>query len=89
MHRTTAVYVCGWNSGRVGWERGGFDVCRYIISNETILLSQCQRADIDVSRLGAIYRAGDLKMSTWIPFIWALINVLVLILSSFSMQGGL
>lgn len=47
------------------------------------------KADMDVSRLGAIYRAGDLKMSTWIPFIWALINVLVLILSSFSIQGGL
>ncbi|KAI9788124.1 MAG: hypothetical protein M1833_003123 [Piccolia ochrophora] len=39
--------------------------------------------------LGAVYNAGFFKMSTWIPFIWALINVLVLILSSFSIQGGL
>ncbi|APA15088.1 hypothetical protein sscle_14g098580 [Sclerotinia sclerotiorum 1980 UF-70] len=39
--------------------------------------------------LGAIYNAGYFQMSTWIPFIWSLINVLVLILSSFSIQGGL
>ncbi|KAI4110412.1 MAG: hypothetical protein LQ339_001277 [Xanthoria mediterranea] len=39
--------------------------------------------------LGAVYKAGDFRMSTWLPFIWAIINVLVLILSSFSVQGGL
>ena len=39
--------------------------------------------------LGAVYNAGYLRMSTWIPVTWGLINVLVLILSSFAMQGGL
>ncbi|KAH8671931.1 hypothetical protein BGZ60DRAFT_527369 [Tricladium varicosporioides] len=39
--------------------------------------------------LAAVYNAGYFRMSTWIPFIWSLINVLVLILSSFSIQGGL
>ncbi|KAI9807796.1 MAG: hypothetical protein M1825_005101 [Sarcosagium campestre] len=39
--------------------------------------------------IGAVYSAGFFKMSTWIPFVWSLINVLVLILSSFSIQGGL
>ncbi|KAI9884706.1 MAG: hypothetical protein M1823_003487 [Watsoniomyces obsoletus] len=39
--------------------------------------------------LGAIYDAGFFKMSTWIPFVWALINVLTIILSSFSIQGAL
>ncbi|KAJ2906853.1 hypothetical protein MKZ38_010351 [Zalerion maritima] len=39
--------------------------------------------------LGAVYSSGDLIMSTWIPFLWAWINVLVLIISSFTMQGGL
>lgn len=40
-------------------------------------------------RLGAVYNAGDFRMSTWIPFVWALISVLVLVISSFSIQGGL
>ncbi|KAF2803600.1 uncharacterized protein BDZ99DRAFT_427025 [Mytilinidion resinicola] len=39
--------------------------------------------------LGGVYNAGYYRMSTWIPFIWALINALVLILSSFAIQGGL
>ncbi|KAI9853019.1 MAG: hypothetical protein M1838_002798 [Thelocarpon superellum] len=39
--------------------------------------------------LGAVYNAGFFKMSTWIPFIWSIINVLVLLISSFSVQGGL
>lgn len=39
--------------------------------------------------LGAVYEAGNFMMSTWIPLIWAGVNVLVLILSSFPIQGGL
>ncbi|KAF2836686.1 hypothetical protein M501DRAFT_1018572 [Patellaria atrata CBS 101060] len=39
--------------------------------------------------LGAVYNAGYFRMSTWIPFVWALVNTLVLILSSFAIQGGL
>lgn len=42
-----------------------------------------------MSSLAAVYNAGYIKMSTWIPFVWALVNVLVIILSSFSIQGGL
>ncbi|KAI0436139.1 integral membrane protein [Xylaria telfairii] len=41
------------------------------------------------SVLGAVYISACYKMSTWIPFIWGLINVLVLIISSFTIQGGL
>ncbi|KAI1427006.1 integral membrane protein [Xylaria sp. FL1777] len=41
------------------------------------------------SVLGAVYIAACYKMSTWIPFVWGLINVLVLIISSFTIQGGL
>lgn len=41
------------------------------------------------SRIGGVYNAGYFRMSTWIPFVWALINTLVLILSSFAIQGGL
>ncbi|TID14545.1 integral membrane protein [Venturia nashicola] len=39
--------------------------------------------------IGGVYNAGYFRMSTWIPFVWALINTLVLILSSFAIQGGL
>ncbi|TVY13695.1 Uncharacterized protein LARI1_G007949 [Lachnellula arida] len=49
----------------------------------------CNADLIFFNSLGAVYNAGYFKMSTWIPFIWALINVLVLTLSSFSFQGGL
>jgi hypothetical protein len=40
-------------------------------------------------RLGGVYQAGSFEMSTWIPFVWAVINTLVLILSSFAIYGGL
>ncbi|KAL1891669.1 hypothetical protein Cpir12675_004855 [Ceratocystis pirilliformis] len=39
--------------------------------------------------LGAVYRSAYFYMSPWIPFIWGWINVLVILLSSFSIQGGL
>ncbi|KAJ6134429.1 hypothetical protein N7523_000751 [Penicillium sp. IBT 18751x] len=39
--------------------------------------------------LGAVYEAGNFRMSTWVPLIWAGVNVMVLILTSFPMQGGL
>ncbi|KAF2201728.1 hypothetical protein GQ43DRAFT_455588 [Delitschia confertaspora ATCC 74209] len=39
--------------------------------------------------LGGVYNAGYFRMSTWIPFVWALVNALVLILSSFAIHGGL
>ncbi|KAH9219863.1 hypothetical protein DL95DRAFT_291158, partial [Leptodontidium sp. 2 PMI_412] len=42
-----------------------------------------------ICSLGVIYNAGYFRMSTWFPFIWGLVNVLVLIVSSFSVQGGL
>ncbi|KAI5840060.1 hypothetical protein DFP73DRAFT_196229 [Morchella snyderi] len=39
--------------------------------------------------LAAVYNAGFFRMSTWIPFVWSIINVMVLLISSFSLQGGL
>ncbi|KAB8289874.1 hypothetical protein EYC80_010505 [Monilinia laxa] len=39
--------------------------------------------------LGAVYNAGYFQMSTWVPFIWSLIHILVLTISSFSIQAGL
>ncbi len=39
--------------------------------------------------VGATYLVGNFAMSTWIPFVWGWVNVLVLIVSSFRIQGGL
>jgi hypothetical protein len=47
------------------------------------------RANTTVYRIGGVYTAGYFGMSTWIPFSWGIINALVLILSSFAIQGGL
>lgn len=40
-------------------------------------------------RLAGVYSAGFFRMSTWIPFSWGVINALVLIISSFAIQGGM
>ncbi|CAD6579754.1 MAG: hypothetical protein TREMPRED_002560, partial [Tremellales sp. Tagirdzhanova-0007] len=34
--------------------------------------------------LAAVYAAGGFSLSTWVPFLWALIQVIVLIISSYS-----
>ena len=39
--------------------------------------------------LGAVYNAGYFKMSTWTPLFWGIINLLVLVVASFRIQGGL
>ncbi|KAK3296106.1 uncharacterized protein B0H64DRAFT_163666 [Chaetomium fimeti] len=39
--------------------------------------------------VGGSYLVGGFFMSTWIPFVWGWVNVLVLIVSSFRIQGGL
>ncbi|KAJ4292293.1 hypothetical protein N0V88_005925 [Collariella sp. IMI 366227] len=39
--------------------------------------------------VGATYLVGGFVMSTWIPFVWGWVNVMVLIVSSFRIQGGL
>ncbi|CEL00852.1 hypothetical protein BJX65DRAFT_282703 [Aspergillus insuetus] len=39
--------------------------------------------------IGSVYEAGNFRMSTWIPIIWGGVNILVLILSSFPIPGGL
>jgi hypothetical protein len=39
--------------------------------------------------LGAVYNAGYFQMSTWTPMFWGIINLLVLVVASFRIQGGL
>jgi hypothetical protein len=40
-------------------------------------------------RLGAVYQEGYYEMNTWMPAVWGAINLLILIISSFTIQGGL
>ena len=40
-------------------------------------------------RLGIVYGAGDYRLSTWVPLVWAVINAVFLVLSSFSIQERL
>jgi len=39
--------------------------------------------------LGALYEMGGFRMSTWIPVVWAGVCTLVVVLRSFSIQGGM
>ena len=40
-------------------------------------------------RLGTVYEAGEYRLSTWVPLVWAVINAVFLVLSSFSIQERL
>ncbi|TQV96711.1 integral membrane protein [Cordyceps javanica] len=39
--------------------------------------------------VGAVYQSGDYEMNTWIPCIWGFICLLILLISSFTIQGAL
>jgi hypothetical protein len=73
--------------GSYSWEynwscvSGLFDIC--IPRND-----QAANAST-MDSLGAVYEAGNFRMSTWLPMIWGGVNVMVLIVTSFPMQGGL
>lgn len=58
----------------------------------SVAVSVCMGLPADhppTRRVGASYLVGDFNMSTWIPFVWGWVNVMVLIVSSFRIQGGL
>lgn len=76
---TSDLSDCGRNRGVAGRDGGWITVGDLLLWDET---------DAYYS-LGAIYTAGYFRMSTWIPFVWAMISVFIIILSSISIQGGL
>jgi hypothetical protein len=87
------VRDCGWGGGDHGGEYSGSDVSslalRRSLFRRVVWRSGAEYTYSTNSSLGAVYNAGFFHMSTWIPFVWSIICVLVLILSSFSIQGGL
>ncbi|OJD18378.1 hypothetical protein AJ78_01622 [Emergomyces pasteurianus Ep9510] len=83
-HLSAALWavVMQWRSWKIVW---AVPVVYLLIAGLEGLLAGSVTGLI----LGAVYEAGNYKMTTWIPFSWAAINTLVLILSSFAIQGGL
>ncbi|OAX82317.1 hypothetical protein ACJ72_03328 [Emergomyces africanus] len=83
-HLSAALWavVMQWRSWKIVWT---VPVIYILIAGLEGLLA----GSITGLILGAVYEAGNYKMTTWIPFSWAAINTLVLILSSFAIQGGL
>ncbi|EER24087.1 uncharacterized protein CIMG_10628 [Coccidioides immitis RS] len=76
------VVITQWHSWKVIWAVPVFYI---LIAGLEGLLA----GSVVGLLIGAVYEAGNLKMITWLPFIWGCINTLVLILSGFSIQGGL
>ncbi|CAK4000600.1 sporulation RMD1 [Lecanosticta acicola] len=84
VHLFAAAYACvaQWRNWRWIWlSLLGF---AFIGTCEALIAG-----NIVGGLVGAIYTTGFFRMSTWIPLTWGIINALVLILSSFAIQGGL
>ncbi|KAF2144127.1 uncharacterized protein K452DRAFT_153465 [Aplosporella prunicola CBS 121167] len=84
VHLATAGYavVVQWRNWRVIWI---VPLLYAIIGGIEAIIA----GSIVGGLLGGVYNSGYFSMSTWIPFVWALISTFVLILSSFAIQGGL
>ncbi|KAF1917298.1 hypothetical protein BDU57DRAFT_586059 [Ampelomyces quisqualis] len=86
IHLIVALWACliQWRNWKLLWIAPTIFV---VIGGIEALISGAIVGGLQV--LGGVYQAGYFEMSTWIPFVWAVINTLVLILSSFAIYGGL
>lgn len=84
IHLVVALWACGvqWRNWKLIWITVPFFT---VVGGIEALISGA----IVGGLIGGVYQAGYFEMSTWIPFVWAVINTLVLILSSFAIYGGL
>ncbi|OWY41655.1 integral membrane protein [Alternaria alternata] len=84
IHFITAIWACvvQWRNWKLIWI--ALPVFSFVGGVEALVAGA-----IVGGLLGGVYQAGYFEMSTWIPFVWAVINTLVLILSSFAIYGGL
>ncbi len=53
------------------------------------LLQRCAAEADFANRVGAVYQSGNYEMNTWIPCIWGFVCLLILLISSFTIQGAL
>ncbi|KXT14789.1 hypothetical protein AC579_9657 [Pseudocercospora musae] len=84
VHLIAAAYGCAiqWRNWKLIWI---VPLIYAIIGTTEGLIA----GNVVGALIGAVYTAGFFRMSTWIPLSWGIINALVLILSSFAIQGGL
>ncbi|KAF1847516.1 uncharacterized protein K460DRAFT_374566 [Cucurbitaria berberidis CBS 394.84] len=84
IHLITALWACiiQWRNWKLVWIA---PVMFVLVGGIEALIS----GTIIGGLLGGVYQTGYFEMSTWIPFVWAVIITLVLILSSFAIYGGL
>ncbi|KFA70028.1 hypothetical protein S40285_02069 [Stachybotrys chlorohalonatus IBT 40285] len=79
-----AMATHGWN--RSSWKYVWAVPVVYLV---TAAVEALVAGSITGAVVGAVYQAGYYEMNTWIPLVWGLISVLILIVSSFTIQGGL
>ncbi|KAI6858892.1 hypothetical protein KC343_g15580 [Hortaea werneckii] len=84
VHMVAASYACAiqWKNWKVIWV---VPIIYLIIGGIEAVIAGSVVGGV----LGGVYSAGFFRMSTWIPLSWGVINAMVLILSSFAIQGGL
>ncbi|RMZ05612.1 hypothetical protein D0864_02435, partial [Hortaea werneckii] len=84
VHMVAASYACAiqWKNWKVIWV---VPIIYLIIGGVEAVIAGSVVGGV----LGGVYSAGFFRMSTWIPLSWGVINAMVLILSSFAIQGGL
>jgi Putative transmembrane protein 170 len=73
--------------GRRNWKIGAWVVP--VVYTVVASLEAIVAGSVVGGLLGGVYNAGFYRMSTWIPFVWGLINTVVLVLSSFAISSGL
>ncbi|KAK5714365.1 pre-mRNA cleavage and polyadenylation factor (CPF) complex subunit [Elasticomyces elasticus] len=84
VHMTAAGYavVMQWRNWKLIWIT---PVVYLVLGGMEALIA----GNVVGGLLGGVYSVGYFRMSTWIPLSWGVVNAMVLILSSFAIQGGL
>ncbi|KAF2481725.1 hypothetical protein BDY17DRAFT_317476 [Neohortaea acidophila] len=84
VHIAAAGYACmiQWRNWKVIW---AVPVLYTVVGGIEAVIA----GNVVGGLLSGVYVSGYFRMSSWIPFTWGIVSALVLILSSFAIQGGL